>query len=513
MLPLWKSVPNVSRTVSCRASPLKRLYAYAASPLNEPLSDLQTGSADQDLSPQTVQVSTLENGLKVVSLETYSPKSRVGLFINAASRHESSSTLGITHLLRNAAFLGNEQRSGFRIARELEHNGASLEATCNREHLIYSSDCLRKNLESVVDNLAGAVNDPVFYPWELDEAVKRLKLDLAVKDTQAEINVVEELHRIAFRKTLGNSLYCLPHRAGKFTSDVLKSYTSEIYVGQRMALVGVGVDHNELVDLAKGALSFLPEGEAAPKEATKYHGGEVLTFRPGPLVHAILATEGPSFGSKDLLAFSVYQKLLGVTPYIKWGSNVATNRLMKAATEAASGVCGASAFNASYSDGGLFGCYVIAEAAIAPRVMKSVIGQFSKASKGDISDKDVTRAKNQMKAHLLMNSESQDTLFEDIGSQTFSLPSSTVLQIPDDDDDDDDFLTFLGILFVICLKQFNSLYILAKGSYTSAEAVAAAVDSITKSDILTVAKRVFSGKPTLSAAGDVSTMPGLDELF
>ena len=51
------------------------------------------------------QVSTLENGLKVVSLETYSPKSRVGLFINAASRHESSSTLGITHLLRNAAFL------------------------------------------------------------------------------------------------------------------------------------------------------------------------------------------------------------------------------------------------------------------------------------------------------------------------------------------------------------------------------------------------------------------------
>ena len=36
--------------------------------------------------------------------------------------------------------------------------------------------------------------------------------------------------------------------------------------------------------------------------------------------------------------------------------------------------------------------------------------------------------------------------------KTFSLSSSTVLQIPDDDDDDDDdFLTFLGILFVISL--------------------------------------------------------------
>jgi len=316
------------------------------------------------------------------------------------------------------------------------------------------------------------VNNPAFHPWELEGPLKRLKLDLAVKDTKTQINVVEELHRVAFRKTLGNSLYCLPHRTGKFTPDVLKRYTSECYVGQRMALVGVGVDHSQLVDLANAAFSFLPEGETASKEPTKYHGGEVMTFKPGPLVHAILATEGPSLGSKDLLAFAVYQKLLGVTPYIKWGSNTATNRLMKAAAESTDGACAASAFSASYSDGGLFGCYVVADAANAPKVMKSVVGQFSKASKGDISDKDVIRAKNQMKAHLLMNSESQDTLFEDIGTQ-----------------------------------------ILTKGSYTSPEEVAAAVDSITKSDILTVAKRVFSGKPSLSAAGDVSSMPGLDELF
>lgn len=47
----------------------------------------------------------MANGLKVVSLETYSPKSRVGLFIDAASRHETPETLGITHMLRNTAFL------------------------------------------------------------------------------------------------------------------------------------------------------------------------------------------------------------------------------------------------------------------------------------------------------------------------------------------------------------------------------------------------------------------------
>lgn len=473
MLPLWRGLPLVTRNVSCRTSPVKRLYAYAASPLNEPLSDFQTGSADSaGLPSQSVQVSTLQNGLKVVSLETYSPKSRIGLFINAASRHETPSTLGITHMLRNAAFLGNDEHSGFIIARELEHSGASLEATCNREHLIYSSDCLRDNVEFVVTNLASIVNKPAFYPWELDGPMKHLKIDLAMKDTQTQINVVEELHRVAYRKTLGNSLYCLPHRTGTFTPDLLRSHTSQNYVGQRMALVGVGVDHDKLVALAEASLAFLPEGSTAPKEATKYHGGEVMNFRPGPLLHAVLATEGPSLGSKDFLAFSVYQKLLGVTPYIKWGSNIATNRLLKAAAESTGGACAASAFSASYSDSGLFGCYVVTEAANAPKVMKAVVDQFARASKGDISDKDVERAKNQMKAHLLMNSECQDTLFDDIGSQ-----------------------------------------VLTKGSYTSPAQVAASVDSITKNDILTVAKRVFSGKPTLSAAGDISSMPGLDELF
>ncbi|KAJ7372694.1 Cytochrome b-c1 complex subunit 2, mitochondrial [Desmophyllum pertusum] len=424
MLPLWRSAPSVSRGLSCRTSPVKRLYAYAASPLSEPLEDLQAGTAEGvELSPQSVQ--------------------------------------------------GNADWSGFRIARELEHNGASLEATCNREQLIFSSDCLRDNLGLVIEHLANSVNKPAFNRWELEGIVNRLKLDLAVRDTQPQINVVEELHRVAFRKTLGNSLYCLPHRTGKFTSDVLIDFTKKCYVGQRMAIVGVGVDHSQLVDLAKAAFSFLPEGEPVPKEATKYHGGEVMNFRSGPLVHAVLATEGARLGSKDHLAFSVYQKVLGATPSIKWGSNMASNRLLKAAAaESADGAFSASAFNASYSDGGLFGFYVAAEPSNVSKVMKSVVGQFSKASKGDISDQDITRAKNQTKAHLLMHSESQDTLVEDIGSQ-----------------------------------------LLTKGSYTSPQEVAAAVDSITKTDILTVAKRVFSGKPSLSAAGDVSTMPGLDELF
>ena len=52
-----------------------------------------------------LQVTSLDNGLKVASLETFSPKCRLGLFINAGSRHETPDRLGISHVLRNTAFL------------------------------------------------------------------------------------------------------------------------------------------------------------------------------------------------------------------------------------------------------------------------------------------------------------------------------------------------------------------------------------------------------------------------
>ena len=42
---------------------------------------------------------------------------------------------------------------------------------------------------------------------------------------------------------------------------------------KKVLIYWTGVDHSQLVDLAKAAFSFLPNGEPAAKEASKYHGG------------------------------------------------------------------------------------------------------------------------------------------------------------------------------------------------------------------------------------------------
>ncbi|KAK3717304.1 hypothetical protein QZH41_002309 [Actinostola sp. cb2023] len=333
--------------------------------------------------PYFMWVTTLDNGMKVVSLETHAPSSRVGLFIDAGSRYESQENRGVTHFVRSAAFSSTQDRTAFRIARELEQCGANLD-------------------QQIVDSLGSVTTNPVYSPWEIEEVSQRVKLDLAIAATQPQIAVLEDLHQVAYRKNLGNSIYCLPHRVNHITTNTLLDYSQQFFVGSGAALVGIGVDHQELVDQAKSAFSALPQGRVPTKEAAKYFGGEVINHRHFPMVHAAVVTEGASLGSNDMLAFGLLQRVLGTTPFIKWGSNTATSRLNKAASEVASGPFFASSLNMGYSDSGLFGLYVIATAADVGKVL--IKGAYTPVSDvaaavDSISKNDVLSKENQVDTH------------------------------------------------------------------------------------------------------------------
>ena len=47
----------------------------------------------------------MASGITVASIETYSPVSRLGLIVEAGSRFETEKNRGVTHFLRNSAFL------------------------------------------------------------------------------------------------------------------------------------------------------------------------------------------------------------------------------------------------------------------------------------------------------------------------------------------------------------------------------------------------------------------------
>lgn len=449
----------------------KRCYAAAAKrseALTEPLAGRKPSSA-APLPPQNVQVSKLPNGLVIASLENYSPMSSIGVFVKAGSRYESVENLGVSHVLRLAANLTTKGASAFKICRGVEALGGSLSVTSSRETTVYTADCLRDHLDTLMEYIANVTTAQEFRPWEVDELTSRVKIDKALAQQCPQIGVIEKLHEAAYKNALSNSLYCPDYMVGRVSSNQLKSFVEDTFTTGRMALVGLGVKHSVLRQVGEGLLSAR-SGAGAPAAKAVYRGGELRVQSNDDLVHALIASEGGLAGSAEANAFSVLQRILGAGPHVKRGSNI-TSKLSQGIAKATTQPFDATAFNASYSDSGLFGVYTIAQANSAGEVIKAAIAQVRGVAEGNVTEADVTRAKNQVKAEYLMSIESSESLLEEIGAQA-----------------------------------------LATAAYQPPDTVAQAIDAVTQADVVKAAKKFVDGKKSMAASGHLINTPFVDEV-
>ena len=77
-----------------------------------------------------------------------------------------------------------------------------------------------------------------------------------------------------------------------------------------------------------------------------------------------------SLGSGDAAALAIAQQILGTGAHIKRGNN--TSSVFSGVIGSSGGVGMASAINVNYTDGGLFGYFVISDSANAGQVSKAV---------------------------------------------------------------------------------------------------------------------------------------------
>uniref|UniRef100_A0A670KFX6 Ubiquinol-cytochrome c reductase core protein 2 n=1 Tax=Podarcis muralis TaxID=64176 RepID=A0A670KFX6_PODMU len=426
----------------------RRFYSLKTAPKVE-----APGGAERSkvlLHPQDLEIAKLPNGLMIASLENYSPVSRIGVFIKAGSRYETTTNLGTAHLLRLASNLTTKGASAFKITRGIEAVGGSLSDT-------------------VLEYLLNVTTAPEFRRWEVAEANPRLRIDKAIAFQNPQVGVLENLHAAAYRNALANSLYCPDYVIGKITSEQLHQFVQNNFTSGRMALVGLGVSHSDLKQIGEHFLN-IRSGSGSAGEKAKYRGGEIRELNSHSLVHAAVVAEGAAVGSAEANAFSVLQHVLGAGPLIKRGSSV-TSKLIQGVAKATALPFDVTAFNVNYSDSGLFGVYTVSQASAAGEVIKAALNQVKAVAQGGVTDAEVTRAKNQLKAAYLMSVESSEGLLDEIGSQA-----------------------------------------LASGAYTSPSAAAEKIDSVATADIVNAAKKFVSGKKSMAASGDLANTPFVDEL-
>lgn len=261
-------------------------------------------------------------------------------------------------MLRAAAGLTNKSSTAFGIMRNLQQVGSSLSVTSDRELIEYNVVLTRNNLDTGLKYLQDVATRQIFKPWELADLTSHIKGDLARVGPQ--VRAVDLLHRAAFRSELGNSIYCAKYNVGRISTETLQHYVATNYRASRAAVVGVGVDHQLLCGYAK---SLNLESGASNDVASKMTvGGDLRVDKSGNWAHVAVGTQGGSWANaKEALAFAVLQQVAGSGAYAKRGNvNGALGKVVSGALGTQS--FGFGTLNASYSDNGLFGFVLSADA-------------------------------------------------------------------------------------------------------------------------------------------------------
>lgn len=290
----------------------------------------------------------------------------------------------------------------------------------------------RDNLDTGLKFLQDVATQQAFKPWEVKGLEQVIREDLA--RVPAQIRAVDLLHRAAFRKELGNSVVCAKHHVGKISPECLQHYIANNFTSNRGAVVGVGIDHQLLVGYAKNL--FLETG-AADIVASKYHGSADLRVdKASDLASVAIATQGGALSNqKEAISFAVLQYVAGISAVTKHGS--VNGALGKVVSQALGKPFTFSTLNASYTDNGLFGFVLTAEAREIGKVslinnsvagwenwlsfniiFKKAIDAAVKALKsGSVSSADVTRAKEQLKVTILESLNTKAGLAADLTVQ------------------------------------------------------------------------------------------------
>ena len=347
----------------------------------------------------TVRSSTLPNGMTVITDDMpHLESASLGIWVKAGSRSEAADEHGISHVLEHMAFKGTKSRSALEIASAIEDVGGDLNAATSVEHTGYFARVLKDDVPLAGDILADILQNSLFEQHELDREQQVIVQEIGAARDNPDDHVFDLFQQAAYPdQPIGRTILGTVDSVRSFSPDTIRSYMDRNYVGDQMVVCAAGaVDHDALVEIAANRFGDLKaDGAPVPQKAT-YVGGEHRLLSEHEQAHIVLGFEGRAYNSDGFYAAQILASVLG---------GGMSSRLFQEVREKR-GLCySVYAFHWAFADSGIFGVAASTGEDEVTDLVPVVIDELRKAAE-TITDEEVVRVRNQIRAGLLMSLES-----------------------------------------------------------------------------------------------------------
>jgi predicted Zn-dependent peptidase len=361
--------------------------------------------------PLGTRLTTLANGVRVVShhmphLETIA----LGVWIATGARHERETEQGISHLLEHMAFKGTARRTARAIAEEIEQVGGDLNAATSLETTAYYARVLKGDEALALEILADILRNSLFADDDLVREKEVILQEIAgIKDSPEEL-AYDLIQEAAYpEQPVGRPIIGTPDSVNAITADDLRGFLAAHYRGPHLVISAAGaVDHDRLARHADALFGSLSGETQVPEVSANYQGGIRYSLKSFEQSHLLTAFHGPSYRDAGFYTAQVLSGVMG---------GGMSSRLFQEARENR-GLC-YSIYSSAWGlrDTGIFAIHAATGPAMMGELIDVVDQEFQRIAQTLATEREVSRAKAQLKAGMLMGLESCSARAEQMARQ------------------------------------------------------------------------------------------------
>lgn len=341
-----------------------------------------------------------ENGFRVMLEQVEGARSAtMGVWIGSGSRYEQPENAGVSHFIEHMLFKGTPRLSAWDIAEQMDSIGGALNAYTAKEYTCVYARALNNNVPAALEIICDMVADPRIDQQDLDTEKGVILEEIGMYEDSPEDLCVDMMYSSVWRSSrLGSNILGTRETVSAMTAGTMRAYKERMYVPERMvASLAGSFDRDAVLECLQRHFGRMKNtGNRIATSPAQYHQGNALMTKDFEQTQITLGFPGISATDERRFAMQILNSILG---------SASSSRLYQRIREELGLVYSIDFFSASHLDSGLAGVMM----ALAPQSEERALYEticILDGIKRNVSEKEISRAKEQYAASLIMGMES-----------------------------------------------------------------------------------------------------------
>lgn len=408
----------------------------------------------------------LDSGLRVMLEDMTSVRSvTIGVWVGVGSRYESPSLNGISHLIEHMLFKGTKNFTARQLAEQFDSIGGQFNAFTSKEYTCYYAKVLDEHLPVALKLLADMYFHSLLDEQELAKEKQVIMEEIRMYEDTPDELVHELLAKASFGPhPLGASVSGTKEALEAMSREDLLAFMRQAYTPDNTVIAIAGRIPSNVLSLVEEAFSqFSTIRHQLATEAASFRRQNILHLKETEQVHLCLGYPGLAYHDERLHALSILNNVFG-------GSM--SSRLFQHIREDHGLAYSVFSYHTAHRMEGLFAVYAGTAPEQAEMVLSMIYDIVEDIRNNGISEKELTKAREQIKGNLVLSLESTNSRMSRLGRNELLL-----------------------------------------GQHWSVDELLEKLDRITLEDVHAVARDVFQSPPAIAAVGAEYSLIQLERSF